>query len=82
MSWNAQGDWIDDGSTFVYVREWCITCDPEGVPEPWMPKTCNRHLPPESGSADSQVRADAFLSGSAEAGGVENRTFCELFRPR
>ena len=81
MSFNAQGDWIDDGAEYVQVRDWCIACEPDGVPEPWTPKPCGLHWPEFTGDADAHVRSDAFMSGSAEAGGIENRTFCALFRP-
>jgi len=82
VSYNAQGDWIDDGAEYVFVREWCQVCEPEGVPEPWTPHLCALHWPSIAGQADIEVRADSFLSGSAEAGGRENAAFCDLIRSR
>lgn len=82
MSFTDQGEWVDDGSEYVHVREWCRECEPDGIPEPWTPHLCGLHWPDHSGDADIHVRADTFLSGTAEAGGLENRTFCELFRPK
>lgn len=80
MSFNAQGEYVDDNSDYGLVREWCPTCEPEGIPEPWTPKYCGLHWVKFDGAADACVREDGFLSGTAEAGGVENRAFCDLVR--
>lgn len=82
MSYAANGDWIDDNSTFVSVHAWCHVCDPDGVPEPWTPHLCNNHLPSSEGLHDRLVSsAEVFLSGSAEAGGDANRQMCDLLHP-
>jgi hypothetical protein len=82
MSFNAQGEWIDDGSGYVSVAEWCPRCAPDGIPEPWTMRLCNLHTPRLEGSADLCVRSDTFLSGTAEAGGPENRAFCDFLRSK
>jgi hypothetical protein len=80
MSFTTEGEWVEDNSDYVVVRDWCVACEPDGVPEPWTPKPCGIHWPKHDGDADTQVRSGEFLSGSAEAGGAENRAFCELLR--
>jgi hypothetical protein len=78
VSFNAQGEWLDDGAEYVHVIEWCPMCQPDGVPEPWTPKYCGLHYVRFEGDCDAGVNEGAFLSGSAEAGGMENSTFCDL----
>ena len=78
MSWR-DGEWIDDGSDFMEIRDWCPECDPEGVNGPWNMRYCNLHYPSRDGACDVGVDQSNFLSGSGEAGGFENSTFCQLF---
>ncbi|MGH7645683.1 MAG: hypothetical protein ACREMR_08865 [Gemmatimonadales bacterium] len=40
---------------------------------------CASHTPSSNGSADEVVTTEAYLSGSAEAGGDDNRRWCEFF---
>ena len=78
MSFNAQGDWIDDGAEFVVVREWCPQCTPEGVSEPWIHQPCTLHTPSTHGAVDHVVNQSIYLSGTSEAGGEGNTQFCRL----
>lgn len=39
---------------------------------------CDAHSPGRDGTDDATVTSEAFLSGSAEAGGDANRRWCEM----
>jgi len=39
---------------------------------------CNVHMPMREGLDDARVMSDAMLTGSAEAGGDENRRWCDI----
>jgi len=80
MGW-FNGEWYDDGATFVSVADWCPECAPEGVPEPYTLRLCPAHTPDISGSADVQARGSDgsyWASGSAEAGGESNSAWCQI----
>ena len=81
MSYSDTGEWVDDTSPET-VHEWCPTCSPDHAPEPWIMKYCGIHLQSHDGAADVSLGAPFYLSGNAEAGGDENRAFCDLIRPR
>ncbi len=70
-------------------RAFCPGCEPGADPtrEILDVRWCDTHLPGRDGADDATVRSDAFLSGSAEAGGDANRLWCQLLhresdRPR
>lgn len=79
MGW-FNGEWYDDGSTYVSVQTWCPQCEPEGIPEPYTLTVCAVHYPTLEGSADAQARGQDgayWSSGSAEAGGETNSRWCK-----
>ncbi|HEX5528320.1 MAG TPA: hypothetical protein VFZ82_02105 [Methylomirabilota bacterium] len=39
---------------------------------------CALHMPLREGVDDARVMSDAMLTGSAEAGGDENRRWCDV----
>jgi hypothetical protein len=65
----------------VVARAYCPTCEPDADPtrEILDVRWCDAHTPARDGTDDATVTSDAFLSGSAEAGGDANRRWCELF---
>ncbi|OLC17340.1 MAG: hypothetical protein AUH29_02160 [Candidatus Rokubacteria bacterium 13_1_40CM_69_27] len=64
----------------VVARSYCPGCEPDADPtrEILDVRWCDAHAPTRDGSDDAVVTSDAFLSGSAEAGGDANRRWCEL----
>ena len=72
-------DWIPE--TPIVIPSDCPGCRPErdyerAVAISW----CAEHIPSMAGSADVE---SIYLSGHAEAGGVDNRLICNLIhRPR
>ena len=71
-------DYLPDSE--VVARAYCPGCDPDADPsrEPLDIRWCEPHAPSQKGQADDSVRASAYLSGSAEAGGDDNRKICDL----
>jgi hypothetical protein len=63
------------------ARAYCPGCEPGADPtrEILDVRWCDGHAPARDGSDDAVVTSEAFLSGSAEAGGEANRRWCELF---
>ena len=67
--------------TPVRTTDWCRVCEPDRDPiaEPLLnEQLCANHQPDRAGSADDVVTSSAYLSGSAEAGGDDNRRWCAL----
>lgn len=66
--------------TPMVARFYCPTCEPDADPMAQMLETmyCHLHYPVRSGVDDDAVRTEAYLSGSSEAGGKENQTFCDF----
>lgn len=62
------------------ARAYCPGCEPDADPlrDILDVRWCELHTPPRGGTADGSVTSDAFMSGSAEAGGETNRRWCEL----
>ena len=71
-------DYIPDSP--IVARFYCPGCEPTADPasEILDVRWCESHVPTRDGSADDAVTSAAYLSGSAEAGGDENRRWCEL----
>jgi len=71
-------DYIADA--IAVARSYCPGCEPDADPlsEILDVRWCDAHAPARDGSDDAVVNCDAFLSGSAEAGGDANRRWCEL----
>lgn len=59
---------------------WCPTCEPDrdSILEMLETSYCGIHTPQRDGVADAKVIINSDLTGTAEAGGVDNRIFCEL----
>jgi len=75
-------DFLPD--TPAVARPYCPDCEPDADPcrEILDVRWCAAHAPAWSGVDDSAVRAEAFLSGSTEAGGDANRRWCALVHRR
>lgn len=60
------------------ARYYCPGCETDADPsrEILEPRWCNQHEPRRDGSDDERVVVVGHLSGTAEAGGDENRLFC------
>jgi hypothetical protein len=71
-------DFLPDTPTVA--RPYCPECEPEADPcrEILDVRWCAAHTPAWNGAEDAAVRAEAFLSGSTEAGGDDNRRWCQL----
>jgi hypothetical protein len=67
------------------ARTYCPGCEPHADPTAEILDIhwCDAHSPVRGGADDAVVTAVAWLSGTGEAGGEDNRRWCELFhRPR
>lgn len=66
--------------TPVVARSYCPGCEPDADPvrEILDVRWCDGHAPARDGPDDAAVSSDAYLSGSAEAGGEVNRRWCQL----
>jgi hypothetical protein len=75
-------DFIPD--TPSVARPYCPGCEPEADPscEILDVRWCESHSPMRDGLDDAVVSAAAYLSGSAEAGGDDNRRWCEILHRR
>jgi len=64
----------------VVARPFCPGCEPDTDPTREILDTrwCDAHAPVRGGAEDEHVRSEAYLSGSSEAGGDENRRWCEF----
>ncbi len=62
------------------ARSYCPGCEPhaDGLREILDVQWCETHMPARDGLDDALVAAQGALSGSAEAGGDENRRWCEV----
>ena len=75
-------DYIPD--TPSVARMYCPGCEPEVDPtrEILDVRWCEGHSPMGEGLDDAMVGAAAYLSGSIEAGGEDNRRWCEVLHRR
>jgi hypothetical protein len=75
-------DFLPD--TPAVARPYCPDCEPDADPcrEILDVRWCAAHTPAWNGADDAAVRAEAFLSGSTEAGGDDNRRWCQLVHSR
>ena len=66
------------------ARMYCPGCEPSADPgfEILDVRWCASHAPQGRGVDDDVVVASAWISGSSEAGGEDNRRWCELFHRR
>jgi hypothetical protein len=64
----------------IVARAWCPGCEPFADPTLQILdlRHCEQHAPARDGSEDGSVTSDGAASGSAEAGGDANRSWCEL----
>ena len=62
------------------ARMYCPGCEPAADPafEILDVRWCASHAPQGRGMDDDVVVASAWISGSSEAGGEDNRRWCEL----
>jgi len=72
-------DFIEPRSSVV-VRPYCPSCEPETDPTRDLVELrwCPTHAPAWGGTDDLLVTANALPGGSGEAGGEDNRRWCEL----
>jgi len=65
-------------------RVYCPGCEPEADPtsEILDVRWCESHALLHDGLDDGLVNATSYLSGSVEAGGDDNRRWCEVFHRR
>jgi hypothetical protein len=74
----------DIQDTPAVARMYCPGCEPEADPTSEILDVhwCQRHSPLGDGLDDGLVGAVAYLSGSVEAGGEDNRRWCEILHRR
>ena len=65
-------------------RMYCPGCEPDADPtlEILDVRWCDAHALRHEGTDDSLVSATAYLLGSVEAGGEDNRRWCEILHRR
>jgi hypothetical protein len=70
--------------TPALARPYCPACEPDADPcrEILDVRWCDSHMPARDGLDDEVVPAGVFPSGSAEAGGDDNRRWCEIVHGR
>jgi len=78
MSSAALTDSLPD--TAYVARAYCPGCEPDADPSLDIldVRWCESHSPARDGADDDVVSASAYLSGSAEAGGDDNRRWCDI----
>ena len=66
------------------ARLYCPGCEVDADPSQVIldVRWCESHSPARTGADDEVVTASAPLSGSAEAGGDDNRRWCEILHGR
>jgi hypothetical protein len=62
------------------ARPYCPSCEPDADPSREILDVhwCVAHAPAWSGADDGLVTTSTMLSGSSEAGGEDNRRWCEI----
>jgi len=82
MSTGAATDYLSD-SPYV-ARACCPGCEPDADPSQDIldVRWCESHSLVRDGADDEVVIASAYLSGSAEAGGDDNRRWCDILHGR
>jgi hypothetical protein len=82
MSSAASTDFLPD--TAYVARTYCPGCEPYADPSLDIldVRWCESHSPARDGADDDVVIASAYLSGSAEAGGDDNRRWCDILHGR
>ena len=82
LSLPARGTAVSDmpAETPRIARAFCPACEPDAdtLLEILEVQWCNVHMPMREGVDDARVMSDAMLTGSAEAGGDENRRWCDI----
>lgn len=71
--------------TPMVARLYCPACEPHADNEKEILDVlwCESHLPARGGLDDNNMpMASAYLSGGSEAGGDDNRRWCELLHKR
>jgi hypothetical protein len=82
MSTGVVTDYLSD-SPYV-ARAYCPGCERDADPSQDIldVRWCEPHSPARDGADDEVVTASAYLSGSAEAGGDDNRRWCDILHGR
>ena len=72
-------DYLPD--TPLLARSYCPGCEPDADPftEILDINFCEKHYPKREGQDDEIVTAQAYMSGSGEAGGYDNQAYCDFF---
>ncbi len=67
--------------TPLVALTYCPDCQPERDPfvEVLDVFWCDAHRPSTAGEVDHVVNSSAYLSGSSEAGGDDNKAYCAFF---
>jgi hypothetical protein len=62
------------------ARTYCPDCEPEADPSVEILETryCSTHGTTIGGSEDEHVNSSTYMSGSSEAGGLDNKIWCDL----
>jgi hypothetical protein len=70
--------------TPAMARFYCPGCEPDADPigEILDVRWCESHSPLREGLDDALVGAEASVAGGSEAGGEDNRRWCEIFHRR
>ena len=92
LTWEGNGDadsrhkpvtdYLQDSP--CVARAYCPGCEPDADPSQEIldVRWCESHLPARDGADDEVVTTSAYLSGSAEAGGDDNRQWCDILHGR
>ena len=66
------------------ARAYCPGREPDTKPSQEIldVRLCESHSPVRDGADDEVVTTSAYLSGSAEAGGDDNRRWCDILQSR
>ena len=71
-------DYLPD--TPYLARAYCPGCEPDTDPTQGVLEVryCEPHLPSRDGTSDRLVSAASYLGGGSEAGGDDNRAWCNI----
>ena len=75
-------DWLPDSP--IVSRNYCPECEPGADPiqEILEVRYCGTHEPSRGGIDDSGIICESYMSGSGEAGGDDNRRWCDILHGR
>jgi hypothetical protein len=73
-------DWLPDSPIVLPTQ--CPECSPELDPRGYSARRCTEHEVSTRGADDARVESHAYMNSAIEAGGDDNRAFCDWLHRR